>query len=196
MGFQTDELDVDARDVALITRLRNGDGTAHDELIRLYGARLIRFAAQTVGSIDRSQDVVQEMFLRMWQNRQTLTVTRDVRAYLFWLTRNRAIHALHADRSAANRDAAWAAVRAADRPASANTGEHALEIAERRTQIWNALSGVPPRCREVFMLVWDEQLTYADVARVLGISVPTVRNQMSRALKRVVEVLGSASQDG
>jgi len=179
-----------ARDAALIAAIRDGDPAALESLARTYGESLIRYSARFVESIDRAREVVQDVFFVLWRDRATLTITRDVAAYLFWRTRNHARHVAHADRSSRARDARWTTDwhdGAASRPSSADSAD----AADVRASVWDALSGVPPRCREVFMLVWDEQLSYAEVATILGISIPTARNQMSRALKHLVAVLGS-----
>jgi RNA polymerase sigma-70 factor (ECF subfamily) len=180
----------EARDSALIARVREGDPTALDALARTYGAPLIRYAARTVGTVDRAREVVQDIFLRLWRDRATLEVTHDVAAYLFWLTRNHATNVAYSDRAAIHREGRWATEMRATTPTPHNTGETAIEAAEARAAVWEALATVPPRCREIFMLVWDDQLPYAEVANMLGISVPTVRNQMSRALRHLVNVLG------
>jgi RNA polymerase sigma-70 factor (ECF subfamily) len=80
--------------------------------------------------------------------------------------------------------------RAVEGDDAPNAADAALELDDLRVTVWRALSTAPPRCREVFWLVWGEQRSYTDVAHMLGIAVPTVRNQMSRALKRLSQTLG------
>jgi len=171
---------------ALIARVREGDARALESLIQRHAAGLIRYATQTVGSADRAQEVVQEVFWTLWETRATLQVTQDVRAYLYWLTRRRALDAFRADHAAREREQAW--VRARDTEATNNDGVDVVDAAELRARMWSVLQTVPPRCREIFMLVWDDQLPYAEVAKRLGIGLATVKNQMSRALKCLTSV--------
>lgn len=177
-----------ARDAALIAAVRDGDPAALETLARTYAESLIRYSARFVDSVDRAREVVQDVFFMLWRDRATLTITRDVGAYLFWRTRNHARHVAQSDRSARARDARWTADQHDD--STTRRADHATDAADTRAVVWDTLAGVPPRCREVFMLVWDEQLSYAEVATILGISIPTARNQMSRALKHLVAVLG------
>jgi RNA polymerase sigma-70 factor (ECF subfamily) len=177
-------------DVVLIAKLRDGDPTALETLARIYSERLIRYAVRWVESVDRAHEVVQDVFLSLWQERSTLTVTKDVAAYLFWRTRNHAIDIAHADRAAHERDGRWMTEVQVSNAMRTTAGEDALEAAEMQAAIERAIASAPDRCREVFMLVWSEHLSYTEVATVLGIAVPTVRSQMSRAVKHLISVLG------
>ncbi len=178
-----------ATDSALIARLRDSDPSVIDTLVRIYGAVLIQHASRRVGSIDAAYEVVQDVFQRLWSDRATLNITQDIAAYLFWRTRNHALHIAQSARATAQREARWAQEMSVAASADYNTGEIAIESAEMRDRIFSALESVPPRCREIFMLVWDDQLSYLEVAKILGISVLTVRNQMSRAVKHLAQIL-------
>jgi RNA polymerase sigma-70 factor (ECF subfamily) len=181
--------DANASDRLLIAQLRDGDPAALEKLMRSYGDRLIRYAARRVESVERAREVVQDVFLAIWRDRATLSVSRDLAAYLFWRTRNHAIHLAQADRATHDRDRRWTTEMRLTQDSEGSAELGALEAEETETRIRRALGEVPPRCREVFLLVWDEHLSYAEVAAVLGIAIPSVRSQMSRAIKHLLEVL-------
>jgi RNA polymerase sigma-70 factor (ECF subfamily) len=178
-------------DTALIARLREGDPSALEAVMRMYAARLIQYASRWVDSADRADEVVQDVFFALWRDRAALPITRDVAAYLFWRTRNHALDVARADRAAHDRDGRWSVEMHGQYVADVTPGESAIEAAERERAIRTALAGVSPRCREVFGLIWDKHLSYAEVAEVLGIAIPSVRSQMSRALKHLFAALGS-----
>jgi len=182
-------------EVSLIAKLRDGDPAAIETLMRVYGERLIRYAARWVESVDRAREVVQDIFLAVWRDRATLPLTRDVAAYLFWRTRNHAMHVADTDRATHRREGRWVTEMERERELSSSSGEGLIEAAETDAAIRNALSQVPSRCREVFLLIWDEHLSYAEVSAVLGIAIPSVRSQMSRALKHILTALGPRSEN-
>ena len=184
---QSDHPELD--DAHLIVRLRNGDPQALDTIVRTYAPSLIEYVSRKLDSEDRAQDVVQEVFWQLWRDRSRLDVTFHLSVYLFWLTRNRAIDLVRSESKARVREKRWMTREDADR-VSENAGASLIDSQDARAEVWEVLSAVPPRSREIFMLVWDRQMTYAEVAALLGISVPTVRNQMSRALRMLVKTLG------
>ncbi len=78
-------------DSEVLVRLREGDGHAIDILLNQHGDGLIRLASRIVGSPDLAQDVVQEVFLHLWNERLRVEPNWDIAAYLFGLTRNRRV---------------------------------------------------------------------------------------------------------
>ncbi len=178
-------------DATLLARLREGDEAAFEALVRRYVGPLIRYATRLVASADYAQEIVQDIFFALWRDRDKVQPSWDIAAYLYWATRNRAIKASRWERTTSQREGRWVVEREIDieNPVG-HSGEATLDIAELRALVWEALSDVPPRCREIFMLVWDRQLPYHQIAQQLGLAEPTVRSQVSRALKRVVAALG------
>ena len=184
-----------SEDAILLRRLQVGDVSAFETLVRSHGASLIRYASRITGSDDRAQEVVQDVFLKLWNERSDVESTFNLSAYLYWLVRNRAVNIARSDLAALRRDGQWVQ-ETGQQQAVRNVADAELEAADTRAEVWDALGDVPPRCREIFMLVWDKQLTYAEISRMLGITVPTIRSQMSRALKHLVEVLGPRLGEG
>ncbi len=177
-------------DILLIQRLRASDEEALEALVGLHGPQLIGYATRILRSGDRAQEIVQDVFFHLWSEREHIAETRSLSIYLFWLTRNRAIDAMRADWAAKQREGRWAMDIATELTFIRNSVDADIEAAETRVDVWEALASAPPRCREIFMMVWDHQLSYQEIAQQLGISVPTARSQFSRALKRLLEVLG------
>jgi RNA polymerase sigma-70 factor (ECF subfamily) len=173
------------RDHALVRQIREGDARALDLLLRAYWTPLLRYARSVTGSIDSAQDVVQDVFLRLWRHRETLDIHGEVSPYLYRMVRNRALTVIRADLTARTRETRWVADLSVLTHAATNEGTRAVDAEEMRAALWRALGGVPPRCREIFLLSWEHGLSYAHIAQMLDISVPTVRNQMSRAVRHL-----------
>lgn len=178
-------------DSEVLVKLREGDGHAIDTLLNQHGDGLIRLASRIVGSPDLAQDVVQEVFLHLWNERLRVEPDWDIAAYLFGLTRNRAINLAKSQQSTTRREDRWSAQYSIDSGYTQSL-EDSTDDEESmiRAEIWDALMELSPRCRDVFMRVWDRQLPYADIARDLGLSEPTVRNYVSKAIKHLAIVLG------
>ncbi len=182
-------------DSALIARLRDGDESAFDLLVDSYAGGLIRHAARIIGSDDSAREVVQEVFLRLWRTRGEISPDWDVVAYLYGSTRRRAINFVQSEISASQREYRW--IQELDhQPGQFTESEDELssDREQQRAVVWNAARALSPRCREVFLLVWDRRLSYAEISALLGVAEPTVRRHMSRAIQHLAELLGSGDR--
>ena len=167
-----------ADEARLIALLRSGDAEAFERVYRASAAALCQLADSYVRSRDTAEDLVQELFTWLWANRHDFRPEHGLRAYLFGATRNRALNVL--------RDEATAS-RASERLSTSAEGiagaaDAELMASDLETAIQAAVEGMPPRCREVFLLLRTQSLTYAEVALILGISPKTVEVHMGRAL--------------
>ena len=167
--------------VALIAR---GDRGAFETVFREHYAPLVRFAEVMLRSREAGEDIVQEVLLSLWRQRETLKVDDSLRAYLYRAVRNRALNSVRNDR--VRREAMPHLVREAP---EITTGEAELLEGELETAARGAIAELPPRCREIFELSRFKGLRYGEIAETLGISVKTVETQMGRALKSLRERL-------
>ena len=167
-----------AADSDLMARIARGDRDAFELLFREHYAALVRFAEGLLRSQDSAEDVVQDVMLNVWRQRETLHVEDSARAYLFRSVRNRALNQLRNER--VRRDAI-PHLESEVQPAAG--GDANLVEEELASAIRDAVAALPPRCREVFELSRGQGLRYSEIAAVLGISIKTVETQMGRALK-------------
>lgn len=177
-------------DAALLIRLRDGNAAAFDMLVRSFGAALIRHAAHIVNSVDVAQDVVQEVFFSVWQNRSRIEPNWDITSYLFGLTRRRSIDVARSRSSSSERESNWIAQKDMESDSAPQSPDFITEQEDLRREVWAALSGVSSRCRDVFMMVWDHQVSYREIAERTGLTEQTVRIYASRAMRRLADVLG------
>ena len=148
-----------------------------DELVRAHYGRLCNFAYRFARSRDAAEDVVQEVFTRLWQQREQFDV-RDPLPYLYQAVRNRLVtsrrHELVRERWRADVD---------HESRHARDAASAVELADLRRAAARAIDALPERCRLIFTMSREQDLSYAEIARLLDISVKTVETQMGRALK-------------
>lgn len=153
-----------------------GDRAAFEALFRLHYGPLCAFARGYVKDADQAEDLVQDLFFRLWLDREKLQVTTSVKAYLYAAVRNRCLSAVKTG----------ARVRALneerdDRMQQEERTED--EHTERIARVQAAIEALPEERRRVFKLSRYEGLKYQEIAERLGISVKTVENQMGSALK-------------
>jgi RNA polymerase sigma-70 factor (ECF subfamily) len=173
-----------------LEQLRVGDEHAFERLFRAFAAPLCGFAFSYVRARDTAEEIVQDLFCRLWEQRFTLEMPRGMRPYLYSAVRNRALNVLRNRRvelsvqDRLSRNAA--AIPASEAVRSPHDEAVAQDLAEA---LGRTLAAMPPRCREVFTLLRYQRLSYAEVAHVLGISPKTVEIHMTRALAILREEL-------
>jgi RNA polymerase sigma-70 factor (ECF subfamily) len=165
-------------DLELFDRLRSGRQDAFDAIFHTYYVRLVGLAESMLRDRAAGEEIVQDVMLELWRRRSTLTVETSLRAYLFRATRNRALNHIRHQRVSQRSDVHAAADLVAAPTADAQLTEQEIDAAVRQ-----ALTQLPARCREVFELSRMHGLKYAEIARVLDISVKTVEAQMGKALR-------------
>ena len=174
-------------DQELLQRLRAEDGAALDELFRRHYADLCRVALRFVSNEQEAEDIVQELFVSLWDKRLTQREDLEaVGAYLRRATRNRSLNYL--------RDRKRIPVDDGEVPltlAGPDAADRNLERDELRHRIHRAIDSLPERCRLVFVMSKLEDMSNKEIAGALDISPKTVENQMTRAYRFLRGWLGA-----
>lgn len=170
-------------DHELIEGIRSCDPRVADYLIATYWEPLLRYADGILEGAADAQDVVQNVFLRLWSHRERWGAVGSVRALLYTVTRNAALD----ERRRLTREASIHPDSVIPRGGPSPSDEAVSE--EIRRAAAEAVSSLPPRRQEVFRLVREQGLSYREVAAVMGISAQTVANQMSRAMAELRQAL-------
>ena len=147
--------------------------------------RLFRIAYYYVKRQDWAQEIVLDVFMRLWEQRIKLPEINNIEDYCFILTKNAALNYLEKE----NRHAIRPADQLPEPADQANSPEEALISEELFARYVKALDRLPERCREVFIRIREEKQSYAQVAEELDISVKTVDAQLQKALTRLKEML-------
>ncbi len=150
-----------------------------------YYVALGNFAYTYTKDKTASEDIVQEIFLRIWEKRPDLIGSSSIRFYLFTAVRNNCLTHLEQSKKILSLDSVSLENRVDINPADKQEDPPA----DRMALIQKAISLLPPKCREVFLLSRIGSLSYKEIAKSLGISVKTVDNQIGKALKILRSVL-------
>jgi len=164
-------------DAVLLARLAASDAGALDELLDRYWPMLFRYAQRRTGSRETAADIAQDVFCRLWERRDAWRAAGSVRGLLFRLARNIAVTQHRRMRVRERADHGFAELHHAT-----GAGPLPAERAEVRAALSRAIAALPGRRREVFVLRMMDDLSYEEIADVMGTSKQTVANQLSHAL--------------
>ncbi|QHL89333.1 RNA polymerase sigma-70 factor [Nibribacter ruber] len=156
-----------------------------EKLFKEYYGLLCRTALRFTKDTEAAEDLVQEVFCKIWQNREVLEVTTSYKAYLVRSVTNQSLNYLEKQK----RLVLTEDTSPFEEAFSANTTMDLLEGAEMETKVQQALAALPPQCRLIFEMSRFEELTYKEIAETLEISPKTVENQMGKALRILRERL-------
>lgn len=161
----------------LLQRIALGDELAFRELYNRHWNRLYSFALSWLKSSVLAEDMVQDVFLKLWVNRGQLQKIKNAEDYLFIACRNTVINLMN--KNAVRLNAAKLPVTAPEGPLLPDA---ALQLKEMRHTIQELVERLPPQQRQVFKLSREDGLTHEQIALRLGIMKETVKNHLVRAL--------------
>jgi RNA polymerase sigma-70 factor, ECF subfamily len=178
----------DGNGIILLQKIRLDDKEAFELLFRRYYHRLCGFANKFLNDLDESEEIVQEVFFRIWQNREKLQLGIDIQPYMFRSVQNVCLNFLK-HKKVANQYSELLQLLYKEGSECDYSGYENMIVRELEININKAIDGLPDECRKIFLLNRNEGFKYAEIAEQLGISVKTVETQMSRALKKLREEL-------
>ncbi|MFC6999474.1 RNA polymerase sigma-70 factor [Rufibacter roseus] len=156
-----------------------------EALFKQYYGLLCRTAVRFTKDTEAAEDLVQEVFCKIWQNREVLEVSTSYKAYLVRSVTNQALNYIEKQkRLVLTEDSS-----SFENTFTANTTMELLEGSEMEERVHQALEQLPPQCRIIFEMSRFEELTYKEIAETLNLSPKTVENQMGKALRILRERL-------
>lgn len=168
-----------------IENIQKGDEESFEFLFKKYYLPLTRFAWRYVNSKAIAEELVQEIFTKVWEKRKDLDTTGSVRSYLYSSVRNLSINHLNHHEVKNRYDKQWTSQR--------ENPEIKFHDKIREEQIRNAIATaieeLPPRSKMTYKLHRYDGLTYEEISEVMEVSVKTVESQMTRTLKILRERL-------
>lgn len=158
-----------------------GISIAFKDIFEQEYSKLCRYALTYLNDSHQAEDVVQETFIKIWERKQEIITSPDMRFYLITAVRNNCISAL---RKLKTQNITFTENTPEPEPELHFTiRQHQEEANEQARKIADALELLPPKCKEVFLMVKMQGLSYKQTAEALDISVKTVENQMGKAIK-------------
>lgn len=168
-------------DVELLTLLREGRHAAFEEIYNRYWKKLYTLAANKLEDFSEAEDIVQQLFVSIWERREELEVVSTLSSYLAVAVKYRVYKAL-------------ARISKTMHYGDDQANEAALDVLDDSTQQWLEFNEVkqrlsmlvdslPEKCRLVYQLSREQGLSQKQVAEELDISEKTVKNHMNRAYK-------------
>lgn len=168
-------------ETVLLKDIALGDGKAFDEVYRHYHGEISRYVLKFVKSAEHTEDLCQEIFLKVWEKRETLPNLQSFRAYIFTVAKNRVLDFLR--HAAIERSAREEIIRASLHQAS--HVEEALQSEEYQHYLQKVLRELSPRDQEVFRLCREMEHSYDEAAEVLGVSRNAIKKHMVKAIRYI-----------
>lgn len=176
-----------AETMLLLERMSaHNDEQALKRLFDLYYPRLLPFAISFLKNKPVAEEVVEDVFIRLWQHRANLPAITSFTAYLFTATKN---GILNYQKSAKNQPYFDIDQVSLDLNTVVKNPEELLISAQALQNVNAIIASLPPKCRLIFQLIKENGLKYREAAELLNISIKTVEHQMSLALKKISEAL-------
>lgn len=166
----------------LMRRISKGDEKAFEQLFKAYYARLVVFARKYIIDRDLAENVVQSVFVKMWERRESVQIAKPG-AYLLIAVRNHCLNELKQQKILV-----WAEEK---QGAIINLPDEDLPDESLAEKVQSVIAEMPPQRQKIFRLNRFEGMKYKDIALKLGLSHKTIEAQMGKALQFLREKLPS-----
>tara|TARA_R110002050_G_scaffold84104_8_gene179704 strand:- start:25594 stop:26199 length:606 start_codon:yes stop_codon:yes gene_type:complete len=163
----------------LLLLLKEGNMVAFDTIYEKYCRRLFGFVVRYVKLESEAEEIVQDVFVRLWENREKINVYSSFESYLFTISYNSAISLL---RKRIHEKKYLEHLKYIQQEHNAPSLTDELYFNELNSKIQSLLSDLTPRQKEIYQLSREEGLTHDEIAKKLGISTNTVKNHMVSVL--------------
>jgi len=172
-------------DIQLIDRLKLDDETALSAIYKRYWEVLYISAYHVLKDRQVCEDIIQELFIKLWNNRCSTCITVSLKAYLFASIRYEVYRQIRT--GAVRSDIYDDALQRIHTPAVYDN----IEYKELTARISSVVNTLPEKCREVYKLSREECLSHKEIASQLNISTKTVENHLTKALRQLRTSIGS-----
>ena len=161
----------------------NDDEKSFETLFKLLYKPLCRFAGRYVVATNTAEEVVSDVFVKLWNNRKQPAAIRDVRMYLYVAVKNQALTRIR--RNPQHSIVSFDENLNPDWLTDTGDAAAAMELQELRASIELSVQSLPQQCRMVFKLIKEDGFKYREVAEIMNLSVRTVEVHLATALKKL-----------
>jgi RNA polymerase sigma-70 factor (ECF subfamily) len=168
-------------------RIAGGDEAAFTQLYLLFGKKLILFGVSLVRSREIAEELVEDVFVKLWSQRSGITSIDNIAVYLYVSVKNKALNKL----SQKANELISAPFDFLDTTLDEFSADpyDLMITSEMMSRMQQVIETLPPRCKMIFKLIREDGLKYKDVAEILNISVNTIDAQMAIAVKKICTAL-------
>ena len=174
----SNQITPDLSDQELWEKASHGDAVAFSAIFKKYYTHLYQFAGRFVGDAQTAEHIIQDLFVTLWVQRDSIQVASNLKSYLYFSVKNRSINYMKqnvfSNPGELNPD---------HREESILTHEERYLENEMHIAVHDAINKLPEKCRQIYLMKRYDNLKYQEIAEILNISVNTVKTQMKRALK-------------
>jgi RNA polymerase sigma-70 factor (ECF subfamily) len=170
-------------DETLFSQIRDENGIAFNTLFTRYYKKLCYYAYKITANGELSEEIVQELFIRIWESRDTLEVEKSVKAYLYRSTYNRSVNVLRSNKKFERNDACIADIE------SYQLADNDILYFELETKLFAIIDAFPEKQKNVFILKRFDNLSYKEIAAELNMSERMVEKYLANALRALREAL-------
>jgi RNA polymerase sigma-70 factor (family 1) len=162
------------------------DMQAYKQLYELFFNPLHRFSYSLIKSKEAAEEIVSDVFIKIWQMRGELNTVASLKVYLYVITKNFSLNYItkHFKHPIISLNEI-----SSDISVTISRPDDELISAEIQQKIQSVINDLPSQCRIIFQLVKEDGLSYKEVASVLDLSTLTVRNQLAIAIKKIAKSL-------
>ncbi|MGS2761865.1 RNA polymerase sigma factor [Sinomicrobium sp. M5D2P9] len=165
-----------------VRALKKDDKAAFGYLFRCYYDRLVAYITTYTHDKIQSEDIVQQAFINLWEDRMKLDPERSPKNYLYTIARNRYIDSVKKEKKYSKLlDELW------EKALRERITEDSEQLERRAERIKKVMESLPPKCREIVRLNKMEGIKYKDIAVQMDISIKTVESQMRIAFQKIRE---------
>lgn len=164
----------------IVIRVREGNQDAFTQLYNIYWWKVYHFTKLYITSDYESEEIVQDVFIKLWDSRRTLDETQSIEGYLFMITRNTIFNY---NRQSINEESLEMTILSSMEEDSMYNSEDELVASDLKKFIDELIDEMPPQRKKIFQMSRGEGLSNAEIAQNLGITVKAVERSMTLALK-------------
>ncbi len=174
----------------LLNGLQSGDKEAFAEIYRLYSSRLFGNLQQLVKSKEVAEEILQDIFVSLWEKSHTIQIHTSLRSYLFRIAENRVYDFF---RNVQRDQTRYALLKSITTEAYSHI-EETLLAKENETLLWQAIATLPPQRQLIFKRCKIEGKSYQEVSKELGISTSTINDHIVKATRSLRDFIAANHQ--
>ncbi|WP_176851985.1 RNA polymerase sigma-70 factor [Mucilaginibacter sp. OK268] len=167
--------------------MKKGNIAAFEEIYRLYWSGLYSYAYNILRNKVVCEEIVQEIFLSLWNKRHELKITHSLKAYLFTAIKFQTLNYIKSEKVKRHYAESYSNF---EKIFFDNSNEENIYLSDLKLKVEKEVSKLPEKCQQIYRLSRDKHQSIKNIADLLNISHKTVENQLTKALKYLRSSLG------